>query len=116
MDFMYKIEDRLLDELKEISQKLEQGEDMTTQCLDDVKDISISLSKLATYTAMKEGGYSNDSGMSNASRGGYSNGGYSNARGGQRRDSMGRFSNRGGYSRNGYGREEEWGREPYGMY
>ena len=99
MEFMYQIEDRLLDELKEISQKVGQGEEMTSQCLDDIKDISIALSKLATYQAMKDGGYSQDSGMS---------------RGGRRRDSMGRYS-RGGYSRNSYGRmEEEWDRNyPY---
>lgn len=106
MDFMYQIEDRLLDELKEISQKLGQGDEMTSQCLDDVKDISISLSKLATYQAMKEGGYSHDSGMN-------ANTGYSNGRNGQRRDSMGRYS-RGSYGRS-YGRmEDDWDRSyPY---
>jgi len=95
MEFMYQIEDRLMDELKEISQKIGNGEEMTSQCLDDIKDISISLSKLATYQAMKEG-----------------DGGYSRGRSNQRRDNMGRYS-RGGYSRS-YGRmDDEWGREPY---
>lgn len=96
MEFIEQIEDRLLDELKEISQKIGSGEEMTSQCLDDVKDISISLSKLATYQAMKE-----------------SDGGYSRGRSNQRRDGMGRYS-RGGYSRGSYGRmDDEWGREPY---
>lgn len=96
MEFIEQIEDRLLDELKEISQKIGSGEEMTSQCLDDVKDISISLSKLATYQAMKE-----------------SDGGYSRGRSNQRRDNMGRYS-RGGYSRGSYGRmDDEWGREPY---
>lgn len=113
MEFMYKIEDRLMDELKEISQKLDQGEAMTTQCLDDVKDISIALSKLATYEAMKEGGYSRDNGMS-MGNGYQTGGGYSTGRN-QRRDSMGRYSRNNGYSRGSYGRmEEEWDRNyPY---
>lgn len=103
MDFMNQIEDRLLDELKDISQKMGSGEEITSQCLDDVKDISIALSKLATYQAMKESGYSNESSV-----------GYSRGRGDRMRDSMGRYS-RGRYS---YGRmaEDDWGREPYGMY
>jgi len=102
MDFMNQIEDKLLDELKEISQKWTSGEEMTSQCLDDVKDISIALSKLATYQAMKESGYSHESGMS---AGRYSR----ESRG---RDGMGRYS-RGGYPRNGYGRmaESDWERD-----
>ena len=112
MEFMYQIEDRLLDELKEISQKVGQGEEMTSQCLDDIKDISISLSKLATYEAMKNGSYSRDNGIS-MGNGYQTGGGYSTGRN-QRRDSMGRYSRGNGYSRGSYGRmEEEWGREPY---
>lgn len=101
MDFMYNLEDRLLDELKEISSKDTQGE-MSAQCLDNIKDITSSLNHISTYMAMKNSGFSQDSGM---------NSGYS--RGGQRRDRMGR------YSRNSYGRvmEDDWGRDPYGtMY
>ena len=101
MDFMYDLEDRLLDELKEISNKDSQGE-MTAQCLDNIKDITSSLNHIATYTAMKNSGFSQDSGS-----------GYSQGMSGRRRDSMGRYS-RGGYSRNSYGRmDDEWGREPY---
>lgn len=111
MEFMYQVEDKLLDELKEISQKLGNGEDMTSQCLDDIKDISISLYKLTAYQAMKEGGYSHDSGM-----GGYSNNsGYSYANRGQRRDSMGRFS-RGGYPMSRGRMMDDWDREYYPMY
>ena len=103
MEFMNQIEDRLLDELKELSQKLGNGEEMTSQCLDDIKDITSSLNHITTYTAMKNSGYSQESGMS---------------RGGQRRDGMGRYSMRGaGYSRNGYGRMmDDWDRGPYEMY
>ena len=100
MDFMNQIEDRLLDELKDISQKMGSGEEITSQCLDDVKDISIALSKLATYQAMKESGYSHDGSV-----------GYSKARGGQMRDSMGRYS-RGRYSQ-GRMMEDDWGRDMY---
>lgn len=103
MDFIYKLEDKLLNELDEISTKVEGGEPISHDCLDDIKDISESLNNFSTYMAMK----SRESGMSNT--GGYSNG-YSNARG-RSRDSMGRYSR--GYSRNSY---DGWEREPYGMY
>ena len=88
MDFMNHIEDRLLDELKDISKKMASGEEISSQCLDDVKDISIALSKLATYQAMKEGGYSHDSGYSRN----------------RMRDNMGRYSRR---------MENDWGRDSY---
>jgi len=105
MDFIYKVEDRLLNELEEISTKIQDGEPISHDCLDDIKDISEALNNFSTYTAMKESGFSHDSGS------------YSNARGGQRRDSMGRYSRGGRYSRNSYGRmEDDWGREPYNMY
>lgn len=112
MDFIYKLEDKLLNELDEISTKVEGGEPISHDCLDDIKDISETLNNFSTYMAMK----SRESGMSNMSNtGGYSNGysnggGYSNARG-RSRDSMGRYSR--GYSRNSY---DGWEREPYGMY
>lgn len=109
MDFIYKLEDKLLNELDEISTKVEGGEPISHDCLDDIKDISESLNNFSTYMAMKsrESGMSNTGGYSN----GYSNGGgYSNARG-RSRDSMGRYSR--GYSRNSY---DGWEREPYGMY
>lgn len=104
MDFIYKIEDRLLNELEEISSKLQSGEVMTHDCLDDIKDISESLNNFSTFMAMKEGGFSK----------GGSSYGYSNARGGRSRDSMGRYSRGGNYSRNSYGREDEYSRESYG--
>lgn len=116
MESIYKIEDRLLSELDEIASKVQNGEIMTHDCLDDIKDIAETLNSFSTYTAMKESG-----GFSRASGGGYSNGysnagGYSNARG-RSRDSMGRYSRNSGYSRGGYSRmENEWDREPYGMY
>lgn len=109
MDSIYKIEDRLLTELDEIASKLESGEPMSHDCLDDIKDISESVNNFSTYMAMRNAGYSRDNGM-----GGGMNG-MPNSRG-QRRDSMGRYS-RGGYSRGGYGRmEDDWGRDPYQMY
>ncbi len=120
MDFIYKLEDKLLNELDEISTKVEGGEPISHDCLDDIKDISETLNNFTTYMAMKSSGYSRESGnmggYSNArgDMGGYSNGGgYSYARG-RNRDSMGRFSSRGGYSR-GRMMDDEWGRE-YGMY
>lgn len=75
MQFINALEERLLDELKEISNKEAQGGEMTAQCLDNIKDISVSLKDLATYQAMRNSssGYSQDSG--------YMNNGYSNARG-----------------------------------
>ena len=93
MDFIYKIEDRLLSELEEIESKIQGGEPISHDCLDDIKDISEALNNFTTYTAMKERGYSQDSGMSR----GYSRGRYS----------------RNGYSRGGY---DDWGREPRNMY
>lgn len=98
MEFMYQLEERLLDELKEISQKLSQGEEISSQCLDDIKDITSSLNHISTYTAMKNSGFSRGGGMSREN--------------GQRRDSMGRYSRNNGYSR---GRmDEEWDRSyPY---
>lgn len=112
MESVYKIEDRLLNELDEIASKMEGGEPISHDCLDDIKDISEYLNNMSTYMAMRNAGYSRDSGMGNS---GYSNMGYSNGRG-QRRDSMGRFS-RDSYPRMSRGRmEEDWGREPYPMY
>lgn len=106
MDFIYKLEDKLLNELDEISTKVEGGEPISHDCLDDIKDISETLNNFSTYMAMK----SRESGMSN----GREMGGYSNARG-RSRDSMGRYSR--GYSRNSYGRmEDEYSRDPYAMY
>ena len=99
MEFIYKLEDRLLNELEEIESKTQSGEPITHECLDDIKDISEALYNFSTYTAMKEGG-------------GFSQMGYSKARGGgQSRNSYGRYSRGGGrYSRNSYGRsEDEWG-------
>lgn len=116
MESIYKIEDRLLRELDEIASKMEGGEPMSHDCLDDIKDISEAINNFSTYTAMKESGFSQESGM-----GGYSGNGRSYARGrgsDANRDSMGRYSTRGRYSRNSYGRmmDEGWDREPYGMY
>lgn len=116
MDFIYKIEDRLLTELEEIEAKSQSGEPMTHECLDDIKDISEALSNFSTYIAMKEGGGFSQGGYSQGgySQDGYSQAGYSNARGGGQSRNAGR--SRGRYSRNSYGRmSEDWGREPY-MY
>ena len=103
MDFIYKLEDRLLNELEEITSKIEGGEPISHDCLDDIKDISESVNNFSTYMAMRNAGYSQDSGV-----------GYSYGRGGQRRNSMGRFS-RDGYPRMSRGRmmEDDWGREPW---
>ena len=111
MESIYKIEDRLLTEIDEIAAKVQSGEVMTHECLDDIKDISEALNNFSTDTATKEGGFSKAGGSSYGSSYGYSNGGgYSNARG-QRRDSMGRYSR--GRS-NGYSRMDgEWEREMY---
>ena len=57
MDFMYKLEDRLLDELKEIS-NMDSTQPMTAECLDNIKDITDSLTNITTYSAMKTSGYS----------------------------------------------------------
>ena len=116
MESIYKLEDKLLTELDEISAKIEGGEPISHDCLDDIKDIAETLNNFSTYMAMKsrESGMSNAGGYSNGREmGGYSNareGGYSNARS-RSRDSMGRYSR--GYSRNSY---DGWEREPYGMY
>lgn len=115
MESIYKIEDRLMTELDEIASKMESGEPMTHECLDDIKDISEAINNFSTYTAMREGGFSQASNM-----GGYSGNGRSYARGrgsNANRDSMGRYSSRGAYSRNSYGRMmDEYSREPYDMY
>ena len=95
MQFINALEDRLLDELKEISNKEAQGGEMTAQCLDNIKDISVSLNQLTTYQAMKNSGFSQDSG--------YMNNGYSNARGAMNRGRMvyGDMSSRDGRSYHG---------------
>ena len=77
MQYIHMIEDRLHDDLKDISNKLSQGEEMSAQCLDNIKDIAIAMNQFTTYEAMKNSGFSQDSGYSNNS---YNNG-YSNARG-----------------------------------
>lgn len=84
MQYIHMIEDRLHDELKDISNKLSQGEEMSAQCLDNIKDIAIAMNQFTTYEAMKNSGFSQDSGYSNNS---YNNG-YSNARGGMSRGRM----------------------------
>lgn len=115
MESIYKIEDRLISELDEIASKMEGGEPLTHECLDDIKDISEAINNFSTYTAMKEAGFSQESSMR-----GYSGNGKSYARGrgsNANRDSMGRYSTRGGYARNSYGRMmDDYGREPYDMY
>ena len=87
MQYIHMIEDRLHDELKDISNKLSQGEEMSAQCLDNIKDIAIAMNQFTTYEAMKNSGYSPVNGYSN--NGGYSAAeGYSNARGGMNRGRM----------------------------
>ena len=66
MQYIHAIEDRLHDELKEISSKLSQGDELSAQCLDNIKDISIALNQFTTYEAMKNSGYSPIDGYSNA--------------------------------------------------
>lgn len=105
MDFLNKIEDRLLSELEEISTKIQGGEPLSHDCLDDIKDMSEALNNFSTYTAMRESGFSQNSG--------YAMDGMSSR--GQMRDSRGRYSRNSGYSRNNR-MMDDWGREPYGMY
>ena len=117
MQFIHTMEDRLLDELKEITNKQNQGEEMTAQCLDNIKDIAISLNQLTTYQAMKDSGFSQNSGYSNTgySNGGYSNNdGYSNARGSQMRNSRMLYNNmsRTGQDRNWYPEEMSYRMRP----
>lgn len=90
MQYIHTIEDRLHEEAKEIANKLSQGEEMSAQCLDNIKDIAISLNQFTTYEAMKNSGFSQNSGYMGNNTGysntGYSNNdGYSNARGSQGR-------------------------------
>lgn len=90
MQYIHTIEDRLHEEAKEIANKLSQGEEMSSQCLDNIKDIAISLNQFTTYEAMKNSGYSQNAGYSNMNGyprdTGYSNNdGYSNARNNQNR-------------------------------
>ena len=91
MQFLHTMEDRLLDELKEITNKEAQGGEMSAQSLDNIKDIAIALNQLTTYKAMKDSGFSQNSG--------YSNAGYSNAR--QGRYNGGRMMYTDGMSREG---------------
>lgn len=100
MQFLHTTEDRLLDELKEISNKLSQGEEMSAQCLDNIKDIAVALNQFSTYEAMKNTGYS-QAGYSNTgySNNGYSNNGYSNNDGySNARGNQSRMSSRGMYN------------------
>ena len=66
MQYIHAIEDRLHDELKDISSKLSQGEELSAQCLDNIKDIAIAMNQFTTYEAMKNAGYSPIEGYSNA--------------------------------------------------
>ncbi len=97
MQYIHTIEDRLHDELKDISNKLSQGEEMSSQCLDNIKDIAIAMNQFTTYEAMKNSGFSQNSGYSNMN--GYSNTGYSNNDGySNARVNQGRMSSRGMYN------------------
>lgn len=107
MDFLNKIEDRLLSELEELSIKMQSGEPLSHDCLDDIKDMSEALNNFSTYTAMRESGFSRAGGYSYAMDNGMSSR--------PMRDSRGRYSRNSGYSRNNR-MMDDWGREPYGMY
>ena len=111
MDFLNKIEDRLLSELEEISTKIQGSEPLPHDCLDDIKDMSEALNNFSTYMAMRESGFSQNSGYGNMNS--YAMDGMSSR--GQMRDSRGRYSRNSGYSRNNR-MMDDWGREPYGMY
>lgn len=116
MQFLLNIEDRLLDELKEISNG--EQKPMTAQDLDNLKDMSEALVNITTYCAMKNSKYDQD-GFSSNSGNGYSNamrgqsvynrmGGMSNA-----------MSNNMGYSRmrdGGRSYHNDWDRDERMMY
>ena len=99
MDYIYNLEDRILDELKDIASKDAQQE-MTMDTLTELKYLSSSLDHLSSYMDRKNGaGFSQSSGPM--------------TRRGMSRNS-GRYNIRGDYSR---GRMmDDWGREPYDMY
>jgi len=94
MHMLYDLKDMLCDELEMITQR----GDISTGSLDIIDKLTHSIKSIDTILAMEEAGYSYEDGgnSGNYSRG-YSNRGYSNARGrgsNAKRDSMGRYSSR----------------------
>ena len=105
MQFMYDIEDRVLNELKNFANK-DSTQDMSAQDLDNLKDLSETLLNITTYCAMKNSPYGKNIGD-------YQNGISNAVRGGQMRNinRMGGMSNMADiYPRRSFRSGDEWNR------